>query len=180
MTHSTLEQCKTAVNTYLDSQKDVSPDTSITVASGDTVTLHYIGRFENGEIFDTSIESVAKACGLYREGPEAQEIYTKGLSFVAGAGQVVPGFDAAVLGMHLNETKTTSFGADQAYGGATITLPKGDNFPAEYKAGDEIPTAMGMIKILDMTDTEITIENNHPLAGKALTFDITIKGVTKQ
>lgn len=80
-TKPTLEQCKTAVETYLEAQKKVTVDSSKTVQSGNLISVDYIGRLENGEVFDTSVESVAKECGVYQEGRP----YGSGLDLIAGA-----------------------------------------------------------------------------------------------
>lgn len=177
-TQPTLEQCQTAVSNYLESQKDVSIDSSTTVQSGNTIVVDYIGRLANGEVFDTSVESVARECGLYNEARN----YSEGLEFVAGAGNVVAGFDEGVMGMALNETKTIEMTSDKAYGGETVVYPKWSDFPtkedgSEYKAGDSIPTMMGMIEIIEITDTEVTVKNAHPLANKDLIFDVTLKAI---
>ena len=80
-TQPTHEQCQAAVTSYLESQKNITPDTSKKVQSGSAITVDYIGRLANGEVFDTSIESVAKECGLYNEARG----YGSGLDFVAGS-----------------------------------------------------------------------------------------------
>lgn len=59
-TTKTLEECKAAVTTYLDAQKNVTLDASQQVKAGNTITVDYIGRLADGTVFDTSIESVAK------------------------------------------------------------------------------------------------------------------------
>lgn len=176
-TQPTLEQCQAAVTSYLESQKNITPDTSKKVQSGSAITVDYIGRLANGEVFDTSIESVAKECGLYNEARG----YGSGLDFVAGSGQVVAGFDEGVMNMTLNETKTIEMTADKAYGGETIALPK-EWFPTKsdgsaYVAGDTFQTMMGTIEIVAVGDKEITIKNPSPLAGKDLIFDVTVKAI---
>lgn len=176
-TKTTLEQCKTAVTAYLESQKNVKIDDTKKVQSGSTIVVDYIGRLENGEVFDTSVESVAKECGVY----VASRNYGSGLEFTAGAGQVVAGFDEGILGMSLNETKTISMSAEKAYGGDTISYPK-EGFPTKedgtaYVAGDSIPTMQGNIEIVAISDKDVTIKNPHPLGGKDLIFDVTLKSI---
>lgn len=173
----TLEQCKTAVSNYLASVKDATLDATQTVTSGSVITVDYIGRLSNGEVFDTSVESVAKECGLYN----AARNYAEGLDFTAGAGDVVVWFDEGVIGMKLNETKTIEMTADKAYGGDTVAYPK-SAFPTkpdgtEYVAGESFQTMMGVIEIAAVSDTEITIKNSHPLANKDLIFDVTVKAI---
>ncbi len=177
-TQPTLEQCKISVTNYLEAQNNVTKDDSATVQSGNTIVVDYIGRLADGTVFDTSVESVAKECGVYNEARN----YSEGLEFTAGAGQVVAGFDEGVIGMSLNETKTIEMTSDKAYGGETITYPKGSDFPmkedgSEYKAGDSISTMQWTIEIIAITDIDVTIKNPHPLAGKDLIFDVTLKDI---
>jgi peptidylprolyl isomerase len=94
---------------------------------------------------------------------------------------MIPGFDKAVIGMSVNETKTITIPARDAYGETIVSIPL-NQLPAKpdgsaYKAGESIPTQNGAIVIESMTDKEFVIKNNHPLAGRELIFDITIKAV---
>ncbi len=74
--------------------------------------MDYVGKFTDGEVFDTSIASVAKEAGKYMEGRN----YGSGLSFTVGAGQMIKGFDKGVVGMKVGETKTVEIPAVEAYG----------------------------------------------------------------
>ncbi len=132
--------------------------------NGDTVHVHYTGRLESGEVFDTS------------EGGEP-------LEFEVGAGQVIPGFDDAVRGMNVGDKKTINIQSDDAYGPRVDSLVQavpregmnlgeiepevGMNLLMQLPDGNQIPVA-----ITDVTDTHITLDANHPLAGHDLTFDI--------
>ena len=82
------------------------------VASGDKITVDYIGRLNDQEVFDTSVKMVAEAAGKY----SPQRNYDEGLSFTVGAGQMIKGFDEAVVGMKVGETKTIHIPAEKAYG----------------------------------------------------------------
>ncbi|MCK5594319.1 MAG: FKBP-type peptidyl-prolyl cis-trans isomerase [Candidatus Aenigmarchaeota archaeon] len=84
---------------------------SIMVESGDTVEVNYIGSFTDGEVFDTSYEQVAKDNELYLEGRSYSP-----LGFEVGAGQMIKGFDAAVVSMTVGETKTVTLAPEDAYG----------------------------------------------------------------
>ena len=64
---NTQAQCEEAVQAYLSEAKNFDTDTDQVVSNGDVVVVDYIGRLDNGEVFDTSLESVAKACNLYTE-----------------------------------------------------------------------------------------------------------------
>lgn len=81
----TLEQCQTAVAQHLDTIKNLTIDESKTVASNSLISVDYVGRLEDGSVFDTSVESVAQGCGLFTP----QRDYTSGLEFTAGAGQMI-------------------------------------------------------------------------------------------
>ena len=69
----------------------------------DNVKVHYLGTFENGEVFDGSVD-------------EQKNPVREPLAFTAGVGQMIPGFDKAVLGMALNEEKTVTIPPEEAYG----------------------------------------------------------------
>ena len=176
-TSTTLAQCKAAVATYLDSQKDVKIDESQKVQSGNLIVVDYIGRLADGSVFDTSIESVAKGCDLYN----AARDYSTGLEFTGWAGQVVAGFDEGVMGMSLNETKTIEMSAYKAYGGETVVYPKEAFSPkpdgSDYKAGESFMTMQGQIDIISVSDAGIEIKNPSPLGGKDLIFDVTVKSI---
>ncbi len=133
--------------------------------NGDTVRVHYTGRFDDGEVFDTS------------EGGEP-------LEFKLGTGQVIPGFEQAILGMRVGEEKRVEIEPDDAYGpyleGLVKTLERAHtHFPAEPQVGMNLilPLADGNqleIVITEVTETHVTIDANHPLAGRILTFDLTL------
>jgi len=81
------------------------------VGEGDTVKVDYVGRLENGNVFDTSFEDVAVEDGLYDPARRYEP-----LQFKVGAGQMIPGFDRGVLGMKVNETKNITIPPEEAYG----------------------------------------------------------------
>ena len=100
-----------AIKDYLtQANQDIKADQ--VVASGATITVDYIGRLNDKEVFDTSVKSVAEAAGTY----SPQRNYNEGLSFTVGAGQMIKGFDEAVVGMKVGETKTVHIPAEKAYG----------------------------------------------------------------
>ena len=137
------------------------------VKKGDKIKVDYTGSFEGGEVFDAS------------------ERHGAPLEFEAGAGMVVPGFDAAVIGMDVGEEKEVTLKPEEAYGephpNAIQKVPK-DKFPAEAKVGMMIgvPLPNGQkipAKITEIDDKEVTLDLNHPMAGKTLVFKIKIVGV---
>jgi len=138
------------------------------VKKGDKVKVEYIGKFENGEIFDKTDEG-------------------KPLEFTVGGGEIIPGFDKAVDGMELNEEKTITIKPEDAYGNRVEGLVK--EFPRsllpeklEPKKGEllALHTRDNQIipaTILDITDKSLVLDLNHPLAGRNLTFTIKVVSI---
>jgi peptidylprolyl isomerase len=140
------------------------------VEAGDYIKVHYTGTLDDGSEFDSS------------EGREP-------LEFTAGAGQMIKGFDAAVIGMRIGEVKTAKIPAEDAYGPHNdeliLTFSK-DELPEgmDPKVGDEIPlTGPGgrimNAPVIDVNETNITVDANHRLAGKDLTFEIELVELLK-
>ncbi len=134
------------------------------IKKGDKIKVEYTGSFESGEVFDSS------------------EKHGQPLEFEAGSGMVVSGFDAAVMGMEVGEEKEFTLNPEEAYGmpdeKAIQKVPK-DKFPKEAKEGMVIgiPLPDGHqipAKIVKIDDKEVTIDLNHPMAGKVLKFKIKI------
>ncbi len=131
------------------------------VQNGDLVRVHYTGTLADGTVFDTS------------EGGEP-------LQFTVGTGQVITGFDQAVLGMHVGKSKTVTIPADQAYGAHRddlLLVFDRAQLNGTVEVGQEvtITTSGGQamtVPVVDVTDSTITVDANHPLAGKDLTFTI--------
>ncbi|HEX3024107.1 MAG TPA: peptidylprolyl isomerase [Chitinophagaceae bacterium] len=133
------------------------------VKKGDTIKVHYHGKLVDGTTFDSS------------EGREP-------LEFEVGSGMVIPGFDEGVTGMAVGDKKTVQIPADEAYG------PKQENmimeFPREKFPADMIPE-IGMqlnmnngqgqsfpVVIVEVQETVVILDANHPLAGQDLIFDL--------
>ena len=136
-----------------------------TVKTGDAVKVHYSGKFDDGQVFDSS------------EGGDP-------LGFTVGAGHVIPGFDAALIGMQIGETKNVVIPPEQAYGERMEELVQtisreqfnlGDVQP-ELGMAIEMQTPQGTIPLIitEMNDTSVTLDANHPLAGEELHFDLTL------
>jgi peptidylprolyl isomerase len=139
--------------------------------TGDKVKVHYTGRLAGGEVFDSS-ECHESDCGC-ESGP---------MEFVIGEGHVIPGFEQAVIGMSPGEAKTVVIPVDQAYGERMdemvavvnrseippdLTLEVGSQLEVTQEDGQAFP-----VLITEVTDTTVTLDANHPLAGKELTFDL--------
>jgi FKBP-type peptidyl-prolyl cis-trans isomerase 2 len=136
--------------------------------NGDLVEVHYTGTLENGTVFDTS------------EGRDP-------LKFTLGAGQMISGFDQAVLGMKIGELKTVTIPADEAYGPYSDDLlivinredlPAGmDPYVGQQLQGPRPGGGTGIGIISNVTDTTITLDFNHRLAGEDLTFEIELMSI---
>jgi FKBP-type peptidyl-prolyl cis-trans isomerase 2 len=83
----------------------------ITAQNGDTVSVHYVGKFPGGKVFDTSMKSEAIKSGLFSPARDY-----KPLQVVVGKHQVISGFEEALLGMKINETKEVTLPPEKAYG----------------------------------------------------------------
>ena len=153
-------------------------------ANGDTVYVDYIGSLQDGTIFDTSIQSVAVKAQL-----PLRPSYSP-LSFIVGAGQMIQGFDDAVVGMREGDEKNVTIPPEKAYGAwnkdnvVEVPLSKVDN-SAGVKKGSVLngPNGLkGVVTGLRSTanDTILTVDFNHELAGKTLVFDIKMVKVVKK
>ena len=151
-------------------------------ANGDTVTVDYVGTLENGAVFDTSVQSVAQQANL-----TLRPSYSP-LIFVAGAGQMIPGFDSAVVGMKVGDVKTVTIPPEQAYGQwnrsnvVDVPLSKVQN-SAGVKLGSVLTMSnyQGVVTgIANTTNgTMLTVDFNNRLAGHTLTFYIKMLNIQK-
>ena len=175
--NTTTMDCEKIIQKYLDEADKEWKWEWIKV--WDNIVVDYIWRLDDGTVFDTSIESIAKACGKYSEGRD----YTEWLSFEVWAGQMIKWFDNGVVWMKLWQTKTVKFGPDEWYGQRNeqyvLTYTKEEVW--DLSQFEEWQTIYLWIwaaaKILKVTDKDITLDLNHELAGKDLIFDITIKSI---
>jgi peptidylprolyl isomerase len=142
-----------------------------TAKNGDTVKVHYTGKLDTGVPFDSSI------------GEEP-------LTFKIGSGQLIPGFEKAVIGMSPGESKTVKIPPERAYGrhreDRVIDVDKKD-LPEDIKpqigmslevcspSGQVIP-----VQITDIVDDKVTLDANHPLVEQTLTFDIQLLEIVKE
>ncbi|OUS47146.1 hypothetical protein BE221DRAFT_73235, partial [Ostreococcus tauri] len=130
---------------------------------GDAVKIHYVGTLEDGSQFDSS-----------RDRGEP-------IAFTVGSGQMIKGFDNGVRDMAVGDRKTIECAPAEAYGEIRpeniLRVPKGDVVDAvgeDYiKVGEKLMVGQGMpATIVEVTDSEVALDANHPLAGKTLNFDI--------
>lgn len=134
-----------------------------TVKTGDTVAIHYTGTLLDGTKFDSS------------DGRDP-------LQFEVGSGQIIPGLDVALPGMAVGDKKTVNIACADAYGPINPAMRQAvprDQIPAE------IPLEVGMqlqmqspdgqvmpVTVVELSETEVTLDANHALAGQDLVFDI--------
>ncbi|MGW8193178.1 MAG: FKBP-type peptidyl-prolyl cis-trans isomerase [Desulforhopalus sp.] len=133
------------------------------VKRGDNVKVHYTGKLVDGTVFDSS------------EGREP-------LEFAVGSGQVIQGFDEAVVGMSIGDSKQVHIPVDKAYGERNdemvVQVPV-EQIPPDLKPEIGMRLEMGgangeilRVVVVEITDSHITLDANPPLAGKDLTFSI--------
>ena len=148
------------------------------IKNGDTIQVDYTGKLENGTIFDTSREDVAKQEGIY----VSSRVYSP-LIFVVGSGQMIKGFDNGVIGMKVGEEKTISIPPEQAYGeydkAKVQAIPlKSLNMTIAPKVGQILGDSYGNpYRVIAINDTYVTLDGNNALAGKTLIFDIKLISV---
>lgn len=137
---------------------------------GDTVKVHYCGRLDDDTEFDSSY------------GSEPLEV-------VLGSGEVIPGFEGAIVGMSVGDKVTVEIAPEEAYGDPLddlfLSIPRQD-IPAEIKPelgqGVTLQTEDGPLDavIVNVTDEEVLIDANHPLAGEVLIFDIELISIERK
>lgn len=133
------------------------------VKSGDTVRIHYTGTLTDGTKFDSS------------EGRDP-------LEFTVGEGQIIPGLEQAIPGMTVGDKKTVAVPAENAYGDtnpdARQDVPRGEipaDIPLDLGTQLQVQAPDGQVlpvTVVAVTEEVVTLDANHPLAGKDLTFDI--------
>jgi peptidylprolyl isomerase len=136
---------------------------------GDKVKIHYTGKLEDGDIFASSKNK-------------------EPIEFTLGRGQVMPGIEESVEGMETGQTKTVKVPSDKAYGPyrkeLTQAIPKreipGDLKPEvgqrlNVKWSDGKETA---VSVIDVSESSVTIDANHPLAGKDIVFELELVGIS--
>ena len=149
------------------------------VEDGDYVQVDYVGKLEDGTVFDTSVKDVAIEAGIYNQKRDYQQ-----LEFTVGAGEMIGGFDKGVVGMAVGENKTLTIPPEEAYGAyredMLITSPIEELTAAGITpvVGQKLVTAQGQVgTITNVTDTDVVIDFNHELAGKTLIFDVTLVSI---
>ena len=149
------------------------------VKEGDYITVDYIGELENGDIFDTSIKDAAIEGNVYNPNRGY-----KPLGFTVGAGQMIAGFDSGVVGMSVGEEKTLVLPPEKAYGEYREELVVTTNLDEFTSVGifPAVGNKLGpqQVLVIDVTDTEVKLDYNHHLAGKTLTFKVTLVSIGQE
>jgi peptidylprolyl isomerase len=143
-------------------------ETTEVVKNGDNIKVEYTGTLADGTQFDSNVGKTP-------------------LAFKVGAGQMIEGFDKAVVGMKVGETKTVTIPADEAYGprqeNMVVEVPRSQLGGLNPKVGDGLTMTSGgqsfPVVVIKVSDTSITVDANPELAGKDLTFKIKILEITK-
>jgi len=139
--------------------------------AGDTVTVYYTGTLDNGTVFDSNMNGTPR-------------------SFVLGSGQLIAGFNEAVTGMGANDQKTVRIPVEKAYGPYRTELVHDMSrsiFPANeppivgeyYTFKRSSDGAVSRVKVVNVTSSTVTIDENHVLAGQDLTFTIRLVSFVK-
>ena len=138
------------------------------VKLNDNIKVHYTGKIESGEIFDSSLERDP-------------------LAFKVGEGTLLKGFESAVIGMKINDNKEINIPSVEGYGAIREDLiakvdrknlsqeiepTVGMELMSKYPDGTDV-----VVRIVEVSEGEVTVDANHPLAGRDLTFDITLVGI---
>ena|ERR1700752_940332 len=135
------------------------------VESGDTVRFSFVGRFEDGSIFDTSDEPI---------------------SIEIGTGKLISGLDKEILGMTQGEEKEVTVSPEEGYGledpsfVQTIPLDAFKKNNIDPQIGMMLRTPHGDCHITGVSDKDVEVDYNHPLAGRTLVFDIKIEEIIKK
>jgi peptidylprolyl isomerase len=140
-------------------------------AEGDSVQVHYTGTLDDGTVFGSSV------------GGEP-------LTFVIGDGTMIAGFDEAVRGMEVGEIKTVTIPAAEAYGeyreDLVVVLDRDEleeKLEEDLAVGGSVPlrnaatNEVVYFTVVEISDTEVTLDANHPLAGQDLTFEIELVAI---
>jgi len=153
--------------------------TEKTVKSGDNVSVDYTGWFDNGTIFETSSPTIALQAGIYDE-----NVTYGPLNFTVGSGEIIQGFDDAVIGMKVNESKNITLTPDQAFGeyDPSLIQPIPMSTLQEYNitphVNDTLYYGMQPVTVYSIpNNTTVLIDFNHPMAGKTLHYMLTVRDI---
>jgi peptidylprolyl isomerase len=133
------------------------------IENGKVVSVHYVGKFTDGEVFDSS------------EGREP-------LQFEVGSGQLIPGFESAIIGKIVGDKVTASITPEEGYGlvreDLIVSVPL-DKMPGDVEVGQALEAQgengqSAQVFVKEINEDSVIIDGNHPLAGKDLVFEIEV------
>ena len=133
------------------------------IQDGSTVNVHYTGRLTDGEVFDSS------------EGKAP-------LTFTVGSGQIIPGFESALIGKNVGDKVTVNIQPEEAYGlireDLLVKVPN-EQLPGPVEVGQTLQAqgdqgAPINVMVKEVNEYHVVIDGNHPFAGKELIFDIEV------
>ena len=133
------------------------------IENGKVVSVHYVGKFADGEVFDSS------------EGREP-------LQFQVGTGQLIPGFENAIIGKVVGDKVTANISPENAYGLVRedlIVSVSIDKMPGDVEVGQALEAQgddgqSAQVFVKEVNEDNVVIDGNHPLAGKDLVFEIEV------
>jgi len=152
------------------------------ITAGDTVTITYTGRLDDGTVFDTTEQSVAEETGLLEEQPERD---FEPLTVEVGEGNLIEGMEEGLIGLEEGDSETLTIPPADAYGEASDDQTRDfgrDDFESmvgqEAAEGMQVQAQGGATgTVTDVDDDTVEVSFQHPLAGEALTFDIDVLAV---
>ena len=133
------------------------------IENGNVVSVHYVGKFTDGEVFDSS------------EGREP-------LQFQVGSGQLIPGFESAIIGKVVGDKVTANIAPEEGYGlvreDLIVSVPL-DKMPGDVEVGQALEAQgdngqSAQVFVKEVNEDNVIIDGNHPLAGKDLVFEIEV------
>ena len=133
------------------------------IENGKVVSVHYVGKFADGEVFDSS------------EGREP-------LQFQVGSGQLIPGFESAIIGKIVGDKVTANITPEEGYGlvreDLIVSVPL-DKMPGDVEVGQALEAQgddgqSAQVFVKEVNEDNVVIDGNHPLAGKDLVFEIEV------
>lgn len=140
------------------------------IEKGNVISVHYVGKLSTGEVFDSS------------EGKNP-------ITFQVGSGQIIPGFENALIGKNVGDKVTTDvIEPADAYGEVRENLiaeVSKDQMPGEVQVGMMLEAAdsngqSAQVKVTEVKENTVVIDGNHPLAGKEIQFDIEVVDIQQQ
>ncbi|MFQ6052487.1 MAG: peptidylprolyl isomerase [Candidatus Hydrothermarchaeota archaeon] len=148
------------------------------VEYGDVVKVNYVGKLEDGTIFDTSLEKVAMDAGILIPDKKYEPLVV-----VVGAKDVIKGFEETLVGMEKDEVKEVKIPPEKAFGFRNPELVKKyskalfEQSNVEPIEGMRITTPEGHATISKVAEDYVEVDFNHPLAGKTLIFEIKVEDI---